>query len=124
MRSNQRPTLFVGMITAISEVSLLVNCFEEIVALSGAHGLGACHTDRSGFWGPWTRAPTTVSALPEATHMSLMDKFVKGCLEAAIYVRVQESDMTRYDVMRYRSRKSCFRRPSLLICFAFLHGVA
>lgn len=34
---------------------------QEIVALSGAHGLGACHTDRSGFWGPWTRAPTTVS---------------------------------------------------------------
>jgi len=34
---------------------------KEIVALSGAHGLGACHTDRSGFWGPWTRAPTTVS---------------------------------------------------------------
>lgn len=33
----------------------------EIVALSGAHGLGACHVDRSGFWGPWTRAPTTVS---------------------------------------------------------------
>eukprot|EP00933_Yihiella_yeosuensis_P006750 TRINITY_DN111522_c0_g1_i1.p1 TRINITY_DN111522_c0_g1~~TRINITY_DN111522_c0_g1_i1.p1 ORF type:complete len:350 (-),score=100.23 TRINITY_DN111522_c0_g1_i1:353-1402(-) len=33
----------------------------EIVALSGAHGLGACHLDRSGFWGPWTRAPTTVS---------------------------------------------------------------
>lgn len=34
---------------------------QEIVALSGAHGLGACHTDRSGYWGPWTRAPTTVS---------------------------------------------------------------
>lgn len=34
---------------------------KEIVALSGAHGLGACHTDRSGYWGPWTRAPTTVS---------------------------------------------------------------
>lgn len=33
----------------------------EIVALSGAHGLGACHVDRSGYWGPWTRAPTTVS---------------------------------------------------------------
>jgi cytochrome c peroxidase len=33
----------------------------EIVCLSGAHGLGACHTDRSGFWGPWTRAPTTIS---------------------------------------------------------------
>jgi len=34
---------------------------KEIVLLSGAHGLGACHTDRSGFWGPWTRAPTTIS---------------------------------------------------------------
>merc|ERR1719476_709867 len=34
---------------------------KEIVALSGAHGLGACHTERSGFWGPWTRAPTTIS---------------------------------------------------------------
>lgn len=33
----------------------------EIVALSGAHTLGRCHTDRSGFSGPWSRAPTTVS---------------------------------------------------------------
>lgn len=33
----------------------------EIVALSGAHALGRCHTDRSGFKGPWTRAPTTFS---------------------------------------------------------------
>jgi catalase (peroxidase I) len=29
----------------------------EIVALSGAHTLGRCHTDRSGFDGPWTRDP-------------------------------------------------------------------
>jgi catalase (peroxidase I) len=34
---------------------------QEIVALSGAHSLGACHRERSGFWGPWTRAPTTMS---------------------------------------------------------------
>jgi len=33
----------------------------EIVALIGAHSLGRCHTDRSGFEGPWTRAPTTFS---------------------------------------------------------------
>jgi len=33
----------------------------EIVALCGAHALGECHTDRSGFSGPWTRAPTTFS---------------------------------------------------------------
>jgi catalase (peroxidase I) len=34
---------------------------QEIVALSGAHTLGRCHTDRSGFEGPWTFAPTTMS---------------------------------------------------------------
>jgi len=34
---------------------------QEIVALSGAHTLGRCHTDRSGYWGPWSRAPTTLS---------------------------------------------------------------
>jgi cytochrome c peroxidase len=33
----------------------------EIVALSGAHALGRCHPDRSGYWGPWTNAPTTFS---------------------------------------------------------------
>jgi len=36
---------------------------QEIVALSGAHSLGRCHTDRSGFSGPWTFAPTTFSNL-------------------------------------------------------------
>jgi len=34
---------------------------QEIVALNGAHALGRCHTDRSGFDGPWTNAPTTFS---------------------------------------------------------------
>lgn len=29
----------------------------EIVALSGAHTLGFCHTDRSGYEGPWTQDP-------------------------------------------------------------------
>jgi len=32
-----------------------------IVALSGAHAVGRCHTDRSGFWGPWTHAESTLS---------------------------------------------------------------
>ena len=52
----------------------------EIVALSGAHSLGRCHVDRSGYWGPWTFAPTTVSNeyyrllveekwTPKTTHM-------------------------------------------------------
>lgn len=34
---------------------------QEIVALSGAHAMGRCHTDRSGYWGPWTNAETTFS---------------------------------------------------------------
>ncbi|KAI5479201.1 cytochrome-c peroxidase [Pseudohyphozyma bogoriensis] len=34
---------------------------QEIVALLGAHALGRCHTDRSGFDGPWTFSPTTVT---------------------------------------------------------------
>jgi cytochrome c peroxidase len=36
---------------------------QEIVALAGAHCFGRCHTDRSGFSGPWTRSPTTFSNL-------------------------------------------------------------
>lgn len=33
----------------------------EIVALSGAHALGRCHTDRSGFEGPWSFSPTVMT---------------------------------------------------------------
>ena len=28
---------------------------------AGAHAVGRCHTDRSGFWGPWSRAESTLS---------------------------------------------------------------
>jgi len=34
---------------------------QEIVALCGAHALGRCHTDRSGYVNPWTNAETTFS---------------------------------------------------------------
>eukprot|EP00472_Partenskyella_glossopodia_P013714 CAMPEP_0197518676 /NCGR_PEP_ID=MMETSP1318-20131121/3898_1 /TAXON_ID=552666 /ORGANISM="Partenskyella glossopodia, Strain RCC365" /LENGTH=319 /DNA_ID=CAMNT_0043069205 /DNA_START=37 /DNA_END=996 /DNA_ORIENTATION=- len=34
---------------------------QEIVALSGAHVLGRCHSDRSGFEGPWVNSMTTFS---------------------------------------------------------------
>ncbi|KAF2635925.1 heme peroxidase [Massarina eburnea CBS 473.64] len=34
---------------------------KEMVALSGAHALGRCHSDRSGFDGPWTFSPTTLT---------------------------------------------------------------
>lgn len=32
---------------------------QDIVVLSGAHALGRCHADRSGFDGPWTHSPTS-----------------------------------------------------------------
>ncbi|TXT13529.1 hypothetical protein VHUM_00896 [Vanrija humicola] len=34
---------------------------QEMVALIGAHALGRCHTDRSGYEGPWTFSPVTFS---------------------------------------------------------------
>jgi cytochrome c peroxidase len=34
---------------------------KEIVALSGAHALGRCHENASGYWGPWTFAENTFS---------------------------------------------------------------
>ncbi|KAI0908870.1 peroxiredoxin [Ustulina deusta] len=34
---------------------------QEIVALSGAHNLGRCHVDRSGFEGKWVNNPTRFS---------------------------------------------------------------
>ena len=34
---------------------------QEIVALSGAHNLGRCHVDRSGFHGAWVNNPTRFS---------------------------------------------------------------
>lgn len=32
---------------------------QEIVALAGAHALGRCHAENSGYVGPWTPTPTT-----------------------------------------------------------------
>ena len=34
---------------------------QEIVALTGAHALGRCHSSRSGYEGPWTFSPTVLT---------------------------------------------------------------
>jgi len=34
---------------------------QEMVALIGAHAVGRCHKDRSGYDGPWTNSPTVFS---------------------------------------------------------------
>eukprot|EP00967_Tisochrysis_lutea_P137239 scaffold245966_cov38-Tisochrysis_lutea.AAC.1 len=48
----------------------------EIVALSGAHAVGRCHTDRSGFWGPWKYGENAFSNEvhwpTHALHMTLV----------------------------------------------------
>jgi len=47
---------------------------QEMVALIGAHALGRCHTDLSGYDGPWTNAPTTFSN--EYFRLLLEEKWV------------------------------------------------
>jgi hypothetical protein len=44
----------------------------EIVALLGAHALGRCHTDRSGYWGPWTFAENTFSNEVSSTKQYIL----------------------------------------------------
>ena len=38
-----------------------MNLEVKMVIFQGQNPLGRCHTDRSGYGGPWTRAPTTFS---------------------------------------------------------------
>jgi cytochrome c peroxidase len=63
---------------------------QEIVALSGAHNLGRCHSDRSGFSGKWVNNPTRFSN----TYFKLlrMHEWKKTKLESGIeqYVYVDE----------------------------------
>ena len=50
--------------TCIQAISCALGCcWECIGCVAGAHSLGRCHADRSGFVNPWTNAPTTFSNL-------------------------------------------------------------
>ncbi|CAF3687535.1 unnamed protein product [Rotaria sp. Silwood1] len=69
----------------------------EIVALIGAHSLGRCHTDRSGFEGQWTLTPTTFS-----------NEFFRGLLEDTWEKRNWQGPTQFEDVQT----KSLLRLPS------------
>jgi len=63
---------------------------QEIVALSGAHNLGRCHSDRSGFAGKWVNNPTRFSN----TYFKLlrMHEWKKTKLESGVeqYIYIDE----------------------------------
>lgn len=52
---------------------------KEIVALSGAHALGRCHANASGFVGPWTPTPTTFNNAYFTLLQNL--QWEEGCIE-------------------------------------------
>lgn len=65
---------------------------QEIVALSGAHNLGRCHADRSGFDGKWVNNPTRFSN--QYFKLLLANDWKKTKLENGVeqFVYVDEDD--------------------------------
>lgn len=67
---------------------------QEIVALSGAHNLGRCHADRSGFDGKWVNNPTRFSN--QYFKLLLANDWKKTKLENGVeqfvYVDEEEDD--------------------------------
>lgn len=63
---------------------------QEIVALSGAHNLGRCHSDRSGFNGKWVNNPTRFSNT--YFKLLLVNDWKKKTLDNGVeqYVYVEE----------------------------------
>jgi len=62
-----------------------------IVALSGAHAVGRCHRDRSGFEGPWTRSTTTFSN--DYFCRMLEEKWKKKCWNGPVQFENKEQDL-------------------------------
>lgn len=65
---------------------------QEIVALSGAHALGRCHTDRSGFKGPWVHLALIIDILAYY--------FDKRLLPIAAFRKVGSKEMGRPSSVR------------------------
>ena len=70
---------------------------QEIVALSGAHNLGRCHSDRSGFEGAWVNNPTRFSNQYYRLLLSL--QWRKRTLKNGIEQFVNYDDDTETELM-------------------------
>ena len=85
----------------------------EIVALSGAHALGRCHTDRSGFEGPWTRAPTTFSN--EYYKLLINEKWTERKWSATPHPHAASHHTPSQPSSTRRARQPCVR-PLCTVC--------
>ncbi|KAI9688494.1 MAG: heme peroxidase [Bathelium mastoideum] len=109
----------------------------EIVALSGAHALGRCHTDRSGFEGPWTFSPTTLTndffkfLLETEWHWrqwdgprQYQDKETKSLMMLPTDMALVQDDMFKPHVERYAKDEAVFFKEfSDAVCKLFELGV-
>jgi len=70
---------------------------QEIVALSGAHALGRCHADASGFVGPWTPTPTAFNNV----YFSLLKNsaWEEGCIKGQTCKNKQYRDTATQQFM-------------------------
>lgn len=110
---------------------------QEIVALSGAHALGRCHRDRSGFEGPWTFSPTTLTndfykLLFEETWVwkkwggpkQLEDKKTKSLMMLPTdYVLTQDKSFKKYAKSYANSEEVWFKDFSAALSKLFELGV-
>ncbi|OTA83797.1 hypothetical protein M434DRAFT_400613 [Hypoxylon sp. CO27-5] len=73
----------------------------EIVALSGAHNLGRCHSDRSGFEGKWVNNPTRFSnqyfKVLLANEKDWKKKRLPNGVEQFVYVEEEDADLASED---------------------------
>lgn len=85
---------------------------QEIVALSGAHALGRCHADASGFVGPWTPTPTTFNNL----YFKLLknSSWEEGCIKGETCKNPQYRDAATQQFMMLPTDIALLKDPSFM----------